>query len=1405
MSNSATAEEYPTGEVKSNGINHNGIDENEINDNETYLMSLISQVQEVFPDLGEGFIEACLSTYDNNVETVIDRLLTQSLPEHLASMDHTLPREVEAVENPNDDDLLAQRRNIFDNDEFDVFSGKILDTSRIHRGKKNRGTADKLLDDKSFIESNKESMMNMAYNTMYEDEYDDTYDTSGLNMRGIDLRTVDEIDELGTSSRDKTEIDPGIMHEEKLIKMYQYDPSVFDRTSAPRKEKLLTKYEWNGKQEELFSNVSDESSSRSSRQGSYNQFRGGPRGRSRGRGRGRGRGGSGEQFSRNSDASNVPTYSRHKYKNNHNQKNAYVKKMSRGGGSQTVCFFRFYALFPHYLVKDEQRMLHLNDPETRGETSRVAVPCTSRVPCQDVNGHDAKLGQSHSLIGDDQTFAIDDIGPSFEYDPELPKLNKFSVSVKSKTNGPNVFVEVPALKKVRTAYKDLDEVTERFTEEQCINFLMADSTVSDTMSEDDTEYFSIENFVVYDKNGEIVDFWVEYDFRSSELYWDGILVEGDKRITCVGVNYKKFTIEGYGVNHNEIIIWFESSVRENLWYKVVSTLPEYAQIWKSFVWRVYLTKYVLDWVHTNPSVLFKDLELQFYNWIHNSRSGDPFYEEWISRLNPQTRDFRHLVINNMYLIWHEAYFLGPDYSEKPFFQEPENCDELKGSPSKNVGCNVREYKELKHKEVPVFRGLISKSKKNYNRVQIDDVVINVGDCCEIYPDDSVGPGVRWICYITEITKDNNSGAVKFVWLYSRKDTLLQNLDKDLFSNKSKELFFTLHCECVKFWPISRIKRKVLVHFGKSKCPESNNENVFFCKYAYLPMAKEGSFITFHEVMTYPNEEDGLCCGCGDNDDKFAIFKKKYERDDCILIKPFEGDIKELYTVCKIESINEEEGYVTLRRFYRLTELSQKEYGTAKNELLFSDYLFNFDRFHDVVRSCHVEFLPLGEEKPVNLLHRGTGEHFYFSKIYFRRTKTIKNPDSNMMEYFSKIFPDWYYKVEPCTKLKCLDLFCGGGSLGRGFEDAGFVECKWAIDTNETAMKTYMHNSKQGDVVLINESVNKILANAMKNKNNQNLPNKGEVDIMLAGSPCQGFSRINKHQDTDRSMTNNSLVASVASFVDFYRPRFLLLENVATIYRKLGCLLEIGYQIKVGIISAIQQGCAQERNRIFLWAAAHGEVLPGHPPVSHMHSNFFFKSYRNLFNLGNSTSLEGLSNVSMTSFTMNTVGEITYDLPKLDTGNYWYPIYPDHVATINSYKIKEILRRIPTYPPGSDYYSALDRGMIPDRLRKEEYDSKRVNHFGGEKYKFCQRIEKDDHPRIVHFEEPRVISVREAARAQGFLETDILCGNIADQYKVVGNSVPRNIAFALGLQLGRALTDHEHEHLPKNHYELWNDY
>jgi len=42
------------------------------------------------------------------------------------------------------------------------------------------------------------------------------------------------------------------------------------------------------------------------------------------------------------------------------------------------------------------------------------------------------------------------------------------------------------------------------------------------------------------------------------------------------------------------------------------------------------------------------------------------------------------------------------------------------------------------------------------------------------------------------------------------------------------------------------------------------------------------------------------------------------------------------------------------------------------------------------------------------------------------------------------FPPYHEKIETFKKLKGLDLFCGGGSLGRGVEDSGFVSCKWQV-------------------------------------------------------------------------------------------------------------------------------------------------------------------------------------------------------------------------------------------------------------------------------------------------------------------------------------------------------------------------
>jgi hypothetical protein len=51
-----------------------------------------------------------------------------------------------------------------------------------------------MLDDKSFVDTYKDKIIEAAYNA-YEDEYDDTYDTSAIQAQGVDLNVSDELDE----------------------------------------------------------------------------------------------------------------------------------------------------------------------------------------------------------------------------------------------------------------------------------------------------------------------------------------------------------------------------------------------------------------------------------------------------------------------------------------------------------------------------------------------------------------------------------------------------------------------------------------------------------------------------------------------------------------------------------------------------------------------------------------------------------------------------------------------------------------------------------------------------------------------------------------------------------------------------------------------------------------------------------------------------------------------------------------------------------------------------------------------------------------------------------------------------------------------------------------------------------
>uniref|UniRef100_A0A3Q1EX90 Activating signal cointegrator 1 complex subunit 2 n=1 Tax=Acanthochromis polyacanthus TaxID=80966 RepID=A0A3Q1EX90_9TELE len=166
------------------------------------LESLLSCIRDLLPDLGEGFLLACLQEYDYNSELVINNILEDRLAPNLDKLDRAMPRPVKE-ELPS---VLNNRSNVFDDDEFDVFRRDQVDMSRIWKGRRKGGSAKELLNDKQHIEDQRaryqayETVVDevviepgddaAAYDLDYDDEYDDTYDMNQVGANDLDGDTL---------------------------------------------------------------------------------------------------------------------------------------------------------------------------------------------------------------------------------------------------------------------------------------------------------------------------------------------------------------------------------------------------------------------------------------------------------------------------------------------------------------------------------------------------------------------------------------------------------------------------------------------------------------------------------------------------------------------------------------------------------------------------------------------------------------------------------------------------------------------------------------------------------------------------------------------------------------------------------------------------------------------------------------------------------------------------------------------------------------------------------------------------------------------------------------------------------------------------------------------------------------
>ncbi|KAF9891743.1 hypothetical protein FE257_003224 [Aspergillus nanangensis] len=210
-----------------------------------HKMSLVTQVQDLFPDLGSGYIVRLLDAYDDNPEIVVAHLLDDSIPSELQTLDKSEPLPTSGIsthhdpmpphatppETPSTPESLPARRNIFDKDvDLAELSRDGTDTSALHFGRANRDlTADTILEDRSHHAANKAAIMSaLATFDSDDDERDDTYDVADVGGT-VDSTTADADADAETRARLQETADMA------LFRTYKSSPALFARDTATRR------------------------------------------------------------------------------------------------------------------------------------------------------------------------------------------------------------------------------------------------------------------------------------------------------------------------------------------------------------------------------------------------------------------------------------------------------------------------------------------------------------------------------------------------------------------------------------------------------------------------------------------------------------------------------------------------------------------------------------------------------------------------------------------------------------------------------------------------------------------------------------------------------------------------------------------------------------------------------------------------------------------------------------------------------------------------------------------------------------------------------------------------------------------------------------------------------------------
>lgn len=339
-------------------------------------------------------------------------------------------------------------------------------------------------------------------------------------------------------------------------------------------------------------------------------------------------------------------------------------------------------------------------------------------------------------------------------------------------------------------------------------------------------------------------------------------------------------------------------------------------------------------------------------------------------------------------------------------------------------------------------------------------------------------------------------------------------------------------------------------------------------------------------------------------------------------------------------------------------------------------------------------------------------------------------------------------------LTAMDIFAGGGGLSEGMRQAGF-DIRAAVEKEPSPALTYR----------INHPTSVVLERDLRHVSGTELLSvaglsSGELDLLAACPPCQGFSSLTTkyRRDDDR----NSLIAELARIVAVVMPKAIMVENVPGLAVKGKRYLDefvhsinaLGYIASYAVLQVADYGVPQKRRRFVLLAGLGRKIEIPKPTHSE-------------------TGIDGLTPWVTVRETISDLGNpVPFEYAQTYGGAQavnW------HVTRTLSPLNRERLNHV---TPGGMRFD------LPDHLRppchkglntgfsnvygRMSWDSPSPTITGG-----CVTFSKG---RFGHPDQIRTISVREAARLQTFPDSfDLGPVSLEQACQIVGNALPCEFA------------------------------